>query len=246
MTDVQSYARNFEELYLGLRSSEGRLYPDSVVASLPNIDADHSHYKEWRIRERSSRRFVDYLGIHKRMATILEVGCGNGWLCHLLAKKIGTGITGLDINSEELEQAKRVFGTVSNIEFEYGDILEGALEGRKFDVIIFASCIQYFPYLDKVLEKAIQYLNPKGEIHILDSHFYTREEKSPARKRSLDYFVSKGFPEMIDYYFHHSLSDLAGFKYQVLHDPNSFFQRISRSGSPFYWLVITGKEIEQV
>src|ERR1700740_506529 len=98
----------FEELYIGIRHKEGRMYPDEIVKTLPEVPATHPHYAEWMVRKRSSLRLIRYLAAKKRPLRLLEVGCGNGWLCHRLSAIPGAGVTGMDVNHNELEQAVRV------------------------------------------------------------------------------------------------------------------------------------------
>ncbi|RYD88705.1 MAG: SAM-dependent methyltransferase, partial [Sphingobacteriales bacterium] len=46
----------FVSEYLKLRSREGRLYPDAVVRTLPQVPSQDPHAREWSVRERSARR----------------------------------------------------------------------------------------------------------------------------------------------------------------------------------------------
>src|SRR5438045_3657839 len=167
---------NFEENYLLVRQKEGRLYTDEQVKWLPEIEQSNPHYKEWQTRASSCNKLIQHLSGKKRKLNILEVGCGNGWLCHHLSKIPGSDVAGIDINKVELDQAKRVFDSIENLEFFYGEIIDENTRNGKFDVIIFAASIQYFPSLDEILPLALELLNPGGEIHILDSHFYKSSE----------------------------------------------------------------------
>src|SRR5687767_2559429 len=99
----------FEEQYIRLRQKEGRLYTDEVVRQLPFVSRKDPFYREWRMRAQSAYRLHQYLQKKKRPLKILEVGCGNGWLSHLLSGIPGAVVTGLDINRKELMQATRVF-----------------------------------------------------------------------------------------------------------------------------------------
>src|SRR5579872_2058605 len=166
----------FEKAYINTRSLEGRLYTDEDLMKLPDIAEYHTHYREWRLRKRSTQHLLHYLSAKKRSLEILEVGCGNGWLSHQLAEIRGSEVTGLDINFTELQQAARVFNDDPNLHFIHGDIRSAILGDRLFDCIVFAATIQYFPSLKKILHWSLTYLKPGGEIHILDSHLYRPEE----------------------------------------------------------------------
>src|SRR5688572_12332470 len=141
ITDHNTTAASFGKLYISLREKEGRVYSDDEVAVLPEINARHLHYGEWQMRKRSSRQLAQHLLGKGREPAILEVGCGNGWLCHQLSAITAGKITGIDINDIELQQAKRVFGHIRNLEFIYGDIREGIVKSNQYDVIVFASSV---------------------------------------------------------------------------------------------------------
>ncbi len=228
----------FERGYIGLRNKEKKTYTDEEVRQLPNCDPSHLHYKEWQIRKNSSKKLLDYLTNKKKPLQILEIGCGNGWLSHRLSSIPRSRVLGLDINFTELQQAARVFNHCPKIKFMYGDIQSGILSGRQFDIIVFAASIQYFRLPDEVLDDCLQYLKPQGEIHIIDSFFYSPKAISGAKERSAQYFTSMGYPEMSDHYFHHTLSDLSQFRYKVLYNPGSFWNRFSKYRIPFPWICI--------
>src|SRR5688572_25277001 len=138
---------SFEKMYTQVRRAEKRMYTDEEVRNLPSIQRGHIHSTEWGTRKKSCERFVSYLEKKQSPLSILEVGCGNGWFSAQLARNPSWKITGIDINTEELIQAKRVFDGKSNLEFIEGDIRSTVLNEKKFDVIAFVSSIQYFPSL---------------------------------------------------------------------------------------------------
>jgi len=228
----------FEKKYILIRTLENRLYTDDELAKLPEISATHTHHKEWQIRKNSCQRLVRYLSTRRRSPEILEIGCGNGWLSHQLAQIPGTKVTGMDINFTELQQAARVFSNDPNLRFIHGDIDSGSLGERQFDCIVFAASIQYFPSLKKVLFKTLSCLKAGGEIHVLDTPFYKPENVERAKRQSIAYYTSFGYPEMADYYFHHSIEDLRPFHHVLLHNPHSVKSRLLGVKSPFPWIRI--------
>jgi ubiquinone/menaquinone biosynthesis C-methylase UbiE len=166
------------------------------------------------------------------------VGCGNGWFSGKLAALKNSAVTGADINKTELNQAKRVFSNRSNLCFAEGD-LESIEFDKKFDAIIFAASIQYFPFFDRVMGKALSLLNRKGEIHILDSHFYHHKDLEGAKQRSQLYYKSIGCNEMAGFYFHHSLESLRDFNYKLLFNPFNILNRAFGKKDPFLWICIS-------
>lgn len=234
-------ATDFETLYILTRKREGRMYTDEEVAGLPLISPSHVHAAEWDLRKRSAQKLIDHLKKKKKALDILEIGCGNGWLCHRLASATGNRVIGTDINFTEIEQAARVFRHIPNLHFIYASADADIFREGKFDCIVFAASIQYFESLRRTLQNTIALLKPGGEIHIIDSFFYRRPALLAARQRSRHYYEKLGLPEMSRYYHHHTLEDLEGYRYIVRYDPNSFFNKISRSKNPFYWIVIRQK-----
>ena len=232
-----SPADAFKELYLALRLKEGRVYSKAEVADLPVIKSSHLLFKEWLIRKRSCNKLLRYIKQHSHLHNILEVGCGNGWLCARMCALPGVTVTGMDINLVELEQARQVFRDIPNLTFVEGDIRKGVVDGKKFDLIIFAASVQYFESLQDIIKAALGYLTPEGEVHIIDSNLYQPYEIAEAMQRSKIYFTQIGFPEMQRYYFHHCIHDIESFRYSILYDPGVLFNRLFRKRF-FPWIAI--------
>ena len=235
----------FEQQYLRLRTKEGRVYTDEQVEQFPYIGKTHTHYKEWKTRAASFNKLSAYIKRMPVALNILEVGCGNGWLSAQIATLIKGEVTGTDINHTELEQAKRVFQKKSNLHFINGDIRDGVLINKKFNIIIFAASIQYFSSLHEILDLTSRHLTTGGEVHFLDSHFYRRHEIHAARLRTKDYYLSMGFPELSNYYYHHSIEDLKPHKFIIMHDPGSWKNKLRGTKNPFHWIVIKKDNINR-
>jgi SAM-dependent methyltransferase len=226
----------FEKKYITIRNLENRLYTDAELARLPDLPAEHPHYMEWQLRKRTLHRLCRYLAKRRGATEILEIGCGNGWLAHHLAETPGAQVTGLDINFTELQQAARVFSGDPNLCFVHGDIRSGILTGRRFDVIVFAASIEYFPSLKRIILSCMDYLKVGGEIHIVDTRFYRVSQIEWARKRTQAYYSSFGYPEMADQHFHFSLNDLKSFHYSILYDPDAVRYRFVKKKNLCQWI----------
>ena len=229
---------DFETLYIQLREKEGRIYPDDEVAKLPAIPRTHPHYKEWLIRKESSQKLLNRLKKKKKPLDILEIGCGNGWLSHKLSTIPYSMVIGTDINFSEIQQAARVFQHALNLHFIYTYAEPGVFKEKRFDIVIFAAAIQYFESFPETINNTLKWLKPDGELHILDSPFYSVVDLLPAKQRSRDYYESYGFPEMINFYFHHSFEDLKKFNYEMLYQPGKLTKRFSGNKNPFPWIAI--------
>jgi ubiquinone/menaquinone biosynthesis C-methylase UbiE len=219
----------FEKLYIRLRDKEGRIYSDEELKNLPDIAETHAHFTEWQMRKTSSQKLIQYLTKKYKPLDILEIGCGNGWLSHRLSLIPRSEVIGTDINFVEIQQAERVFQHVPNLQFMYVQVEPGLFPEKNFDVIVFAASIQYFPSISETIKKLLPLLKPDGEIHIIDSNFYSSANVKEAKHRSRLYYEAAGFPAMADYYFHHSLEELQGLDYSILYNPNHLFNRMLHS-----------------
>ena len=235
------------DLYLRVREKEGRLYSDDVVAHLPLMPNGTSLAEEWRARTASVLRLTQYLLRRSKPLSILDLGCGNGWLSNLLSKQ-GHRVAGVDQNRHELKQAARVFSPNPCLFFIETNIFSAPFMAGTFDVIVLASVIQYFHDLPALLKVLLGYLKPQGEIHILDSPLYSDEELQAAVHRSQQYYSSLGFPEMAGHYFHHRFSDLDGFDAKWLYRPQARIfhlkRLVGRMDSPFPWFMIKRQDVE--
>lgn len=238
LNENSSVENEFGKLYISLREKEGRIFTDKEIRKLPEVSTSHPHFKEWKIRKNSCKKLLKHVKQKGHICNILEIGCGNGWLSAQLSQATSGEITGIDINRIELKQAKKVFASKQNLKFISDDIRSGILAEKKFDLIVFAASIQYFKSLKEIVNTALQYLTLQGEIHILDSIFYSPKEIVLAKKRSKKYFTDSGFPTMSKFYFHHGLNELMPFNYTVLYDPHTWMNRLLHRKNPFYRIVI--------
>jgi len=235
---IQKKLDAFEKHYHSLRLAEKRIYSNDEIVKLPEISADHLHYNEWLIRKKSSERFIDFLKKKNRKLNILEAGCGNGWLAAKMSQIENANVTGIDINRMELMQAVTAFEKRDNLHFVYGGINSSVLMPASYDVIVFASSLQYFSSLNSIIDTALKLLTVDGEIHIIDTPFYNGKEIGNASKRTTEYYTGIGFHEMKDFYFHRSLKELQSFNNKILYNPSSLINRFKKKDYPFHWIMI--------
>ncbi len=240
LTEVNS--QTFEQAYLQVRTQEARVYPDEIVKQLPNLPSTHPQYKEWQCRVWSTTNFFKQSTLNPSHS-ILDIGCGNGWFTGLLAQKSGAQVVGLDINQVELQQAARLFAR-PNCRFAYGDLFDTQWPAEGFTHITLNACVQYFPNLTDLLQRLLSLLRPRpaGEIHLIDSPFYTPTEIDAARQRSQQYYQDQSVQSMSAHYHHHSWDELRPFAPEVRYHPKQWQAKVRRilrqASSPFPWIVI--------
>jgi len=151
-------------------------------------------------------------------------------------------VLGVDQNRFELQQAARVFHRISHLSFFEAVIFSAPFIPACFDVIVLSSVLQYFQDAPGLISVLFNYLRSTGEIHILDTPLYLDDELEMASRRTEEYYLSLGFPEMKDHYFHHSAAALQVLHPRILYQPYSWTLRlkqlVGQDDSPFPWLVI--------
>jgi SAM-dependent methyltransferase len=214
-----AHLQDLETTYLSVREKEERIYSDDQVLILPKISRSHAQYKEWLIRQNSLGRICSFILKHPRVKRILDLGCGNGWMCNALNNR-GYAVVGIDVNGLELEQAARLF---PNCSFYERDIFEDNADLGTFDVIIISAALQYFKEPVQLIELLKRNLLDKdGFILIADTKFYSPEEVESAQLRTQHYYQSLQENEMTSYYFHHSTTLLKQINSHMVKNPRIF------------------------
>lgn len=76
--------------------------------------------------------------------TILEVGCGEGYVLDVLSRGgIGAGLTGVDVSAEAIEHARRRLG--ARAELELRDAHELADTDQRFDLVMMLEVLEHLP-----------------------------------------------------------------------------------------------------
>ncbi|MCK4583812.1 class I SAM-dependent methyltransferase, partial [candidate division WOR-3 bacterium] len=87
--------------------------------------------KSIKIAERLFRQ-IDLSNVKK----VLEVGCGIGVVSSYLAKRYGWNVTGIDLDPEQIERAKKDNTENEYLRFFEADVTQLPFEDREFDMIL--------------------------------------------------------------------------------------------------------------
>ena len=210
--------KSSETKYIQARSLEGRILGDEQVSALPFTSTDYLHHEEWNLRRNSYKRLLSVLK-RKKPTTLLDIGCGNGWLVGNLANELNyCQLSGIDVNQVELEQASKLFAGERS-RFYFLDLIDNSFfDPESFDAIIFNASIQYFDNLSAIIAIAKILLKSKGILLINDSPVYTNDTDSEAaRLRSEAYYKQLGVPDMAKNYFHHNTPELIKLGFRKYH-----------------------------
>ncbi len=235
--DAARKHRDFESHYLKVRKKEQRVLGIEEIKRLPDTATDYIHHREWEIRKKNIRRYLNYLAKKKSPLRILDVGCGNGFFSNKIAS-LGHRVTAVDVNLPELLQAKEAFPN-PNLSWYYSDVLNESPGDGIFDQITFCCSFQYFSNPVALLDRCLAMLREGGEIHIIDSPFYNRHSRSLAAKRSEKHFEALQVPEMSAHYYHNSMELFSSFHFRYGYNPKGLFRKLfTRNDSPFPWIIV--------
>lgn len=103
--------------------------------------------------------------------TVLDLGCGYGFLCYMLSfTSYGRQITGVDYDEEKILTAEHCYSKTDRVGFIYADIT--AYELDRYDTIIISDVLHYLEPQQQVevLRKAFNALNPGGRVIVRDAN----------------------------------------------------------------------------
>lgn len=113
----------------------------------------------------------------KKEQTIIDIGCGDGYLCNCLAQKLKSRIVGLDISNKGFDKAHNLcekFNTCNFIECFKGkaEDLQKVIGNKKFDTAIFSHSFHHIKDTNKALIGVKKVLRKDGCVIIAE---YSRE-----------------------------------------------------------------------
>jgi ubiquinone/menaquinone biosynthesis C-methylase UbiE len=107
-------------------------------------------------------------------SSVLEVGCGTGVLCRVLATWPGADtVTGLDPAPSLIARARDLTSDIANLRFIVGDGCNLPFDEASFDVVVFDSTLCHIPTPDAALREAFRVLRAGGTIAAFDGDYAT-------------------------------------------------------------------------
>ena len=188
---LPEHARELEpfiEQYRRVREQDGyRTQPPEYYRRLPDVCPDHPQYAEWRIRRETfdalCHRVLPQLG--RTPLTVLDLGAGNGWFAHRLAR-LGHHTVAVDlIDDDEDGLGARTHYDVSFVcvrtNFDRLPFAPG-----QFDLVVFTGSLHYSPDVVATVGGVARLLAPAGVIVALDSPTFRRDQDGRAMVAARD------------------------------------------------------------
>jgi len=146
------------------------------------------------------RRYIEALGVVKRGARTLEVGCGNGSISAWLAEQVspcGTAVT-VDLDLSLIQ------GRVPNLESRKADIVAGPVERGTFDLVTARAVLHHVADAEAAIVNMIAGLKPNGALLLIEPDFLPVSVAEPpevrafwegwlawSRERGIDYYIGR-------------------------------------------------------
>ncbi len=102
----------------------------------------------------------------------LDLGCGAGWLCRLLARRFPQSeFTGVDISEAMVERARGAAAGLANVQFLAGGAERIPAPAGAFSRVVSVESAYYWPEPERALEEIRRVLEPGGTAWILINYY---------------------------------------------------------------------------
>jgi len=100
---------------------------------------------------------------------ILDLGCGDGWACRLIAARLGDlcRVVGLDVSDEMVRRARSKSSRFERVTFLCGSAEHIPCRDKVFTKVLSVSAFYYFEHQEMVLKELSRVVAPDGQVFIL-------------------------------------------------------------------------------
>jgi SAM-dependent methyltransferase len=137
----------------------------------------------------------------ERPLRILDLGAGNGWLCHRAAL-LGHLAVAVDVRLDDVDgllagapYASRLPGMFGRVAASFEEL---PVRPRSFDAAVFDASLHYASRLGAALAAAAKAVAPGGRVAILDSPFYRDARDGTAMVEEKERATRERFPDLAE------------------------------------------------
>jgi ubiquinone/menaquinone biosynthesis C-methylase UbiE len=106
-----------------------------------------------------------------KIKTILELGCGVGFVSAYLAENYPFNVYGTDFDSEQIDAAKSIQSEIKNLRFQVEDASKLSYEDSSIDLVISQNVFHHVPNWQEAVKEIARILCPGGYLTWLDLSF---------------------------------------------------------------------------
>ena len=152
----------------------------SVVAHRDRVAQVYFGMIKWGDSGEILRQRIDWMVDQARGPRILDVGCSEGVLEILLARK-GFNVTGVDINAEALAFAQDLLAQEpeevrARVRFLHGDLAQARLLDDRFDTLVMGELLEHLEDPQTLLNRSLDLIRPDGRVIITTPFGYHPDE----------------------------------------------------------------------
>ena len=116
------------------------------------------------------RRRIDWMADESRGPHVLDVGCSEGILEVLLARR-GLDVTGVEVNADALDFARELLdkepdAVRARVRLVQGDFIEARPVTGLFDTVVLGEILEHLHDPGALLDRSLEYLRPGGRVVI--------------------------------------------------------------------------------
>jgi len=103
---------------------------------------------------------------------VLDIGCGSGWLCRLIAQRVTQGrVVGMDVSDEMVGRARRASVELAHVLFVVGGVDEIPWEASFFTRAVSVESAYYWPDPARGIREIFRVLRPGGSAWVLINYY---------------------------------------------------------------------------
>jgi SAM-dependent methyltransferase len=170
---IEAALEPFLGQYRSVRDREGRRdLTDIQYRNLPTVAPTDARAQEWGVRRETYHHLLRHvLAAGRQPSTILDLGCGNGWLAHRLSA-LRHHVAAVDVSDDARDGLGAVQRYGSEVVAIQADFDALPLGPSQFDIVIFNGSLHYSPDPARTLASVCRLLQPAGTLVVMDSPMF--------------------------------------------------------------------------
>jgi ubiquinone/menaquinone biosynthesis C-methylase UbiE len=148
----------------------------------------------------------------------LEIGCGAGKLSSYLMDEYNWNMTGIDLDTEQIEKAKKNHGGSEYLKFIESDVNKLPFQNKDFDLVIMVDALHHIPNHNKALSEICRVIESNGLFVLIDFAFPRFFGKYSI---SMDEIINQMEKNDFKIIYHKKPKSITGWRFNVIFQKNN-------------------------